>query len=100
MIVKDLISGDSAKAELKLSNLELIELGKKVNLKDSIINSMKSKEQNYLEIISKKDEKYSIVENHAKKIERELKKTKVISKFKSVFSVGIIGILTFFLITK
>ena len=100
MIVKDLISGDSAKAELKMANLEIIELEKKVNLKDSVINTMKAKETNYIEIISKKDEKYSILENHTKKIQTELKKRKVMNKFKSFISVGVIGVLSFLLITK
>ena len=61
---------------------------------------MKLKEENYLKIISKKDEKFSILEDHTKKIELQLKKSKVMSKFKSFVSIGVIGVLTFFLITK
>lgn len=99
-MVKDLLSGDSAKAELKLANKEIVELERKINLKDSVIGTMKLKEENYLNIISKKDEKFSILEDHTKKIELQLKKSKVMSKFKSFVSIGVIGVLTFFLITK
>jgi len=100
LIVKDLLSGDSAKAELKLVNKEIVELERKINLKDSVISTMKLKEENYINIISKKDEKFSILEDHTKKIELQLKKSRVMNKFKSFISVGVIGVLTFFLITK
>jgi hypothetical protein len=99
-IVKDLLSGDSAKALLSLSNQHTTELEKKVELKDSIISAMKSKEVNFKKIIDTQDQKFVLLENYTKKIEIDLKKEKVKNKFKSFISVGIVGALTFFLITK
>lgn len=99
-IVKDLLSGDSAKDLLSLSNQHTTELEKKVELKDSIISAMKSKEVNFKKIIDTQDQKFVLLENYTKKIEIDLKKEKVKNKFKSFISVGIVGALTFFLITK
>jgi hypothetical protein len=42
--MKDLISGDAAKAELKLTEAQLVETEKKVVLKDSIITTLRLKE--------------------------------------------------------
>ena len=47
MIAKDLLSGDSAKVQLKLTEEQLLETEKKVDLKDSVITTMKLKEVNY-----------------------------------------------------
>lgn len=100
LIAKDLLSGDSAKAQLKLTELQLSETEKKVVLKDSIINTMKLKETNYLNLLEAEKEKYTIVENYSKKLEKDLRKEKTKNKFKSILSSAIIGALTFFLITK
>lgn len=100
LIVKDLLSGDSAKAQLKLTEEQLYQTENKVILKDSIINSMKLKELNYQNIINTHIEKYSILENYSKKLEFDLKKEKVKGKFKSVLGTGVIAVLTFLLITK
>jgi hypothetical protein len=99
-IVKDLLSGDSAKAQLSLCDLQVEQLEKKVELKDSVISTMKSKEINFKKIIETQDQKFVLLENYTKKIEFDLKKEKVKNKFKSFISVGIVGALTFFLITK
>lgn len=99
-IVKDLLSGDSAKAQLSLCDQQVIQLEKKVELKDSIISAMKSKEINFKKIIDTQDQKFQLLENYTKRVEFDLKKEKVKNKFKSIVSVGIVGVLTFFLITK
>ena len=96
-ITKDLLSGDSAKAELKLVNQQLGEVEKIVELKDSVIVLMRVKEKNYLTIIDAQDQKYKVLENHTKKVELNLKKEKLKSKF-TLLSSGAI-ILTLFLIT-
>jgi len=100
LIVKDLLSGDSAKAQLKVTELQLLETEKKVVLKDSIINTMKIKEINYQTIIAAEKEKFQIVENYSKTLEKDLRKERVKSKFKSIMGTAIVGVLTFFLITK
>ena len=99
-IVKDLLSGDSAKAQLTLCDQQIVELERKSDLKDRIIGAMRSKEENFKKIIETQDQKFVLLENYTKKIEFDLKKEKVKNKFKSFISVGIVGALTFFLITK
>lgn len=100
MIVKDLLSGDSAKAELKIIEEQLLQTEKKVVLKDSIITTMEQKEANYQSIIIGEKQKFQILENYSKTLEKNLRKEKVKNKFKSVVGTGVIGVLTFFLITK
>ena len=99
-IMKDLLSGDEAKAQLKLTEGQLHQTEQKVVLKDSVINTMKFKEINYLTIIDAEKQKFGIVENYSKKLEWDLKKEKVKGKFKSILGTGVIVVLTFFLITK
>jgi hypothetical protein len=98
--MKDLISGDSAKAQLKLTEAEVKELEKKVVLKDSIITTLRIKETNYVGIIDSEKQKFQIVQDYSKKLEFDLKKEKVKNKFKSIVGTGIIVALSFFLITK
>lgn len=98
--MKDLISGDSAKAELKLTEAQLVETEKKVVFKDSVITTLRLKEVNYLTIIDAEKQKFKIVEDYSKKLEWDLKKEKVKGKFKSILGTGVIAVLTFFLITK
>ena len=99
-IMKDLISGDSAKAQLKLTESQLVETEKKVSLKDSVINTMKIKETNYITIIDNERQKFGIMEQYSKRLEWDLKKERVKGKFKSILGGGMIAVLTFFLITK
>ena len=99
-IIKDLKSGDEAKAQLKLSDSLLVVIEGKVVLKDSVINTMKVKEINYVNIIGTQNEKYNVLEGYTKKVELNLKKEKVKGKFKSILGTGVIAVLTFFLITK
>jgi hypothetical protein len=98
--MKDLISGDSAKAELKLTEAQLVLTENKVVLKDSVITTLRLKEVNYLTIIDAEKQKFRIVEDYSKKLEWDLKKEKVKGKFKSILGTGVIAVLTFFLITK
>ena len=99
-IIKDLKSGDEAKAQLKLSDSLLVVTEGKVVLKDSVINTMKIKEVNYVNIIGAQNDKYNVLEGYTKKVELNLKKEKVKGKFKSILGTGMIAVLTFFLITK
>ena len=99
-IMKDLLKGDSAIAELKLTEAELTQTEKKVFLKDSIITTLRAKEANYITIIDAEKQKFDIVDKYSKKLEIDLKKEKVKNKFKSFLGTGVIAVLTFFLITK
>ena len=94
------MSGDSAKAQLKLVGDQLLETEKKVELKDSVISLLRVKESNYNVIIEAQNQKYSTLEGHTKKGEWDLKKQKVKNKFTSVLSGVAVVALTFFLIIK
>ena len=100
LIMKDLLSGDAAKAQLKLSDDHIIELEKKISLKDSVITTLRLKEDNYLKIIDSEKVKFGIMEKYSKKLEFDLKKEKVKNKFRSIVGTAVIGVLAFFLITK
>jgi ParB-like chromosome segregation protein Spo0J len=99
-ITKDLLSGDSAKAQLKLTEQQLSQTEKIVEKKDSVISIMRVKEENYNTIIAAQNEKYSILESHTKQLEWDLKKLKVKNKFTSILSGSVILILGTFLIIK
>ena len=99
-IMKDLLSGDEAKAQLKLTETQLTQTEQKVVLKDSVINTMKLKEVNYLTIIDAEKQKFGIMENYSKKLEWDLKRERVKGKFKSILGTGVIVILTGLLIVK
>jgi hypothetical protein len=100
LIVKDLKSGDEAKAQLKLSDSILVETNLKVLFKDNVIYDMKEKEVGYINIIESQNEKYRVLETYTKKVELDLKKQKVKNKFKSIISSGAIIALTYLLIIK
>ena len=99
-ITKDLLSGDSAKAQLKLTEQQLYKTENIVEKKDSVISIMRVKEENYNTIILTQNKKYSILENHTKQLEWDLKKLKVKNKFTSILSGSAILILGTFLIIK
>jgi hypothetical protein len=100
LIIKDLKSGDEAKAQLKLSDSILVETNLKVLFKDNIIYNMKEKEVGYNNIVESQNEKYGVLETYTKKVELDLKKQKVKNKFKTIISSGAIIVLTYLLIIK
>ena len=99
-ITKDLLSGDSAKIQLKLTEQQLFETETKVTMKDSIITLLRVKETNYQTIIGAQTQKYSILENHTKKVEWSLKKEKVKNKLTTGLSGILILVLSSFLILQ
>ena len=100
LIVKDLLSGDSAKAELKLANQHIVVIEDKVKLKDSIIVTMDIKEKNYLKIIEDERQKIGVIQNYTKTLEKDLRKERVKNKFTKLISGAGLAVLGFFLITK
>jgi len=99
-MIKDIISGDGAKEQLKLTEQLLDSTEKKIVLKDSTINRLEKKSNNCENILEMEKEKYSILESYTKKVENELKFEMVKNKFKSILGITAIGVLTFFLIIK
>lgn len=100
LIVKDLLSGDSAKPELKLANQHIVVIEDKVKLKDSIIVTMDIKEKNYLKIIDSERQKFGIMENYSKTLEKDLRRERVKNKFTKLVSGAGLAVLGFFLIVK
>ncbi len=100
LIVKNLLSGDSAKAELKLANQHIVVIEDKVKLKDSIIVTMDIKEKNYLKIIDSERQKFGIMENYSKTLEKDLRRERVKNKFTKLVSGAGLAVLGFFLIVK
>ena len=87
----DLIAADSAKEELKLAHTLLSLVEKKVTLKDSLINSMTTKNKTYAQqiLLYKEKEKQYIA--YTKSLKTDVKK----AKFKNNLftTVGFVGIL-------
>lgn len=80
-IIKDLITGDSAKSQLSLTEQQLILTEKKVSLQDSVINKMIEKEKNYLGQIDLMDKKYFTLEDYNKKLEKNFEKVNLQLRF-------------------
>jgi hypothetical protein len=99
-IVIDLLRGDSAFAQLKMSNQHIIELENMVSLKDSVIDKMKLKEENYNLIISDERKKTEIYQKELKLTQKELKRIKAKRTFTNIISGVLIGTLTYLYITK
>jgi len=91
---------DSCKENLNKTNEELSEVYKKITLKDSVINDMKTKEINFNSIIEKERIKNELSENRVKKLEMDLTVQKVKGKITTILSGGFIAILVTMMILK
>ena len=99
-IVKDLVSGDSAKAELKLCNENVTLLEKKIVLKDSIISGHVQKNIMYEERIKNEQLKFDAQGLWVKDLQKQNKKLKVKLTFTKIVGTAIAGTLTYLYITK
>jgi hypothetical protein len=99
-IVLDLVSGDSAKAELGLVQQQLTLTNKVVVLKDSIISNYVQKCNIYDERIINEQSKYNVQGLYIKQLEKSNKKLKVRLTFNKVLSGVIIGSLGYLYLTK
>ena len=73
LLIKDLITGDGAKEELR-KTVELLTLEqKKIVLKDSVIGKLDIKIVNLESIILKKDEQFNLEATKSLQLEKELK---------------------------
>ena len=99
-IVIDLLRGDSALAQLKITNQQVNELEHMIVLKDSVIEKMKLKEENYNLIILDERKKSEIYQDELKKTQKELKKIKAKRTFTRIISAVVIGTLTYLYIVK
>jgi hypothetical protein len=99
-IVKDLVSGDSAKAELKLCNDNVTLLTQKITLKDSIIVGHEQKGILYEQRIKNEQLKFDAQALWVKDLQKQNKKLKVKLRFLQVTGTAIIGGITYLYFTK
>ena len=100
LIIKDLLSGDSAKAQLKLTEEQLKLTEKKVFLKDSIILKQEEKLVIYDQILLQKDNKIKVMDDKIIGVNKELKREKLKNKFTKILGSSLTAILAVLLIIK
>jgi len=99
-VAKDLVKGDSCFAQLKLSDLHIKELENKTFIQDTIITTLKLKEQNYITLVEQERKKTLIYQEELKLTQKEIKKLKAKRTFGRITYGVIIGGLTYLYITK
>lgn len=100
LIIKDLLSGDSAKAQLRLTEEQLKLTEKKVSLKDSIILKQEEKFVIYDQILLQKDNKIKVMDDKITEVNKELKREKLKNKFTKILGSSLTAILAVLLIIK
>lgn len=73
-VVKDLVSGDSAKAELVLTRQQLYLTEQKVALKDTVIKFYQEKEDYYVQLIQAEKSRASLWRGQYKNLQLDYKK--------------------------
>jgi len=99
-ITIDLISGDSAKAELELCNTHVNLLEQKVSLKDSIITGHVQKGIMYEERIKNEQIKFDTQKIYVGQLQKKNKSLKVKLLFTKITLSAVIGALGYLYITK
>jgi hypothetical protein len=99
-IIKDVKSGDLAKKELQLSNKEIIELDSIISKKDSIISTFQTKKLSYEEALKFEGERFKVIDDKLKEIEKSLKISKTTNQVITIGGVGLLGFLLGILIVK
>lgn len=99
-IIKDIKSGDQAKKELELTNKQVNELESIISKKDSIITTFQTKGTSYEEAIKYETERFKIVDDKLKEIEKSLKISKTTNQIITVGTVGLLGFLFGVLIAR
>jgi hypothetical protein len=94
-IMLDLNKLDSTTAILKLTEEEVIELNKKIDIQKSVITTMEEKVKTSETIIQKTNEKFQIVDNINKDLTADNKKLKRKNTIIQIVSAVIIGALTY-----
>lgn len=99
-IIKDLVSGDSAKAELKLCTENVFLLEKKIVLKDSIISNQKQQLVLCEERVQNEVGKFNTQGLWVKDLQKQNKRLKVKLRFLQITGTAIIGGLSYLYLTK
>ena len=98
LVIKDLITGDSFKQELSLINTKYSLLKNKIILKDSVINNLNFKINNFNSIINTKSSQLEVTQELNDKLKLEIKKQKF--KNKLTAGAGVVAVLAALLLVK
>jgi hypothetical protein len=99
-IMLDLNRLDSTTAVLKLTEEEVIQLNKKIDLQQEVISTMEEKVKTSETIVQKTNEKFEIVDNINKDLTSDNKKLKRKNTIIQIVSGLIIGALTYEVVTN
>jgi hypothetical protein len=98
LVIKDLITGDGAKSEIKLLSNKLNLLESKVFIKDSVIFSLNERVTNFESMLNTQSDQISLSRELSAKLQLDLKKQKVKTKLMS--GAGIIAIVGVLVLVK
>jgi len=99
-IVKDLVSCDSLKAIHALTVQQLTLTERKVDVQNNIIKAHEEKGIMYEQRIQVEQDKYQVMNNWVKDLQKQNKKLKVKLRFIQIAGTAVIGGLTYLYITK
>lgn len=99
-IAKDLVTGDSALATLRLKDQTIKLLESKVSLKDSVIGVYKRKEVNYMNQVNNEMKKIEGWQEQYSILRKDYKKLLIKHRFTKILSYAIVGGLGYLYITK
>jgi len=98
LVIKDLITGDGAKAEIKLLSNKLNLLENKVFIKDSVIFSLNERVINFESMLNTQSNQIALSQELSNRLQLDLKKQKVKTKLMS--GAGIIAIVGVLVLVK
>ena len=81
LVVKDLITADGLKVEVKTLNQLLVETNNKLNTQNVLVGNLQAQVSNYMIIIDNKDTQLSTSSNLSEALEKQLKKEARAKKF-------------------
>ena len=84
LVVKDLISGDGLKLELKTTQELLLETNNKLETQTLLVNNLQSQVTNYLNILEQKDKQINTSKDLTDELSKQLKKEARTKKFYKV----------------
>jgi len=85
LVVKDLITGDGLKLEVKTLNELLVETNNKLETQSQLVTNLESQVLNYQNIIDQKDQQLGTSSELSKQLENQLKKE---ARAKKLYKVG------------
>jgi len=99
-MIKDIVRGDSAISELKLTQQHVDSLEARGIQQDIKIGLLEDKFTSCEQVVEFQTQKIKLLELDAKNSEKKLKKEKIKNSIKTVTSVGIMAVLGYLLIIK